>query len=262
MNRPTLNPSQQAGTRSSAPRQVARVYRNADSHVRTLRPTPADSRTRLSALLWLLRRDDRSYVSCRHNCFPGARALLLMLLVALGIGDLLAERYLSLIEAQQVCFPQADQFEAQTISLTPEESKAVEQKSGAKVRARESRIWVALKGTNLLGLLVLDNVLGKHEAIEYAVALSPKGTVLQVEILEYREHYGGEIRNAKWRDQFKGKTAGAKLKLNDDIYNISGATISCRNVTNGVRRVLATFELVVRPRLLAAGRLQDRASKP
>jgi Na+-translocating ferredoxin:NAD+ oxidoreductase RnfG subunit len=105
-------------------------------------------------------------------------------------------------------------------------------------------------------------VLGKHEAIEYAVAVSPEGTALQVEILEYREHYGGEIRNAKWRDQFKGKTAGAKLKLNDDIYNISGATISCRNVTDGVRRVLATFELVVRPRLLATGRLQDRTSKP
>ena len=201
-------------------------------------------------------------VSWSHACFPGARAPLLILFVALGIGDLLAERYLSVVEARQVCFPQADQFEAQTISLTPEESKTIEQKSGAKVRARECRIWLAWKGTNLLGLLVLDHVLGKHEAIEYAVAVSLEGAVLQVEILEYREHYGGEIRNAKWRDQFQGKTARAKLKLNDDIYNISGATISCRNVTIGVRRVLATFEIVVRPRLLAAGRLQDRASKP
>ena len=188
--------------------------------------------------------------------------MLSIVLVTLAASDALAERYLSPVEAQQVCFPQADQFEAQTISLTPEESKTIEQKSGAKVRARENRIWLARKGTNLLGLLVLDHVFGKHEAIEYAVAVSPEGAVLQVEILEYREHYGGEIRNAKWRDQFKGKTAGAKLKLDDDIHNISGATISCRNVTNGVRRVLATFELVVRPRLLATGRLQDRASKP
>jgi Na+-translocating ferredoxin:NAD+ oxidoreductase RnfG subunit len=186
----------------------------------------------------------------------------LILVLAMGIGDSLAERYLSPAEVQHVCFPQADQFEAKTIRLTPEESKAIEQKSGTKVRSRESRIWLARKGTNLLGVLVLDQVLGKHEVIEYAVAVSPGGAVLQVEILEYREHYGGEIRNAKWREQFKGKSAASKLKLNDDIYNLSGATISCRNVTEGVRRVLAMFELLVRPRLLASDKLPDVATKP
>jgi Na+-translocating ferredoxin:NAD+ oxidoreductase RnfG subunit len=188
--------------------------------------------------------------------------MLSLLFVTLSTREALAERYLSFAEAQRVCFPQAGEFEAQTLRLTVEESKAIEQKSGAKVRDRESRIWLARKGTNLLGVFMLDHVLGKHEVIEYAVALSPEGNVLQVEILEYREHYGGEIRNAKWREQFKGKTGASKFKLNEDIYNISGATISCRNVTDGVRRVLATFEVVVRPRLLAGGRLQDRAPQP
>jgi Na+-transporting NADH:ubiquinone oxidoreductase subunit NqrC len=191
-----------------------------------------------------------------------ARAMLSIVFVTLAIANALAERYLSLVEAERVCFPQADRFEAQTIRLTAEESKAIEQKSGAKVRAQESQIWLGRKGTNLLGLFVLDHVFGKHEVIEYAVAVSPEGAVLQIEILEYREHYGGEIRNAKWREQFKGKTVGSKVKLNEDIYNISGATISCRNVTDGVRRVLATFELVVRPQLLAAGRLPGAAAKP
>jgi len=185
------------------------------------------------------------------------------LLVFCSAGNrVLAERYLSLPEAQKVCFPQADRFEAQTVRPTPEEARAIEQKSGAKIRDRESRIWLARKGTNLLGVLVLDHVFGKHDVIDYAVAVSPEGKVLQVEILEYREHYGGEIRAAKWLEQFKGKSASAKLKLNDDIYNISGATISCRNVTDGVRRLLATFELVVRPRLLAAGRLPDAGAGP
>ena len=188
--------------------------------------------------------------------------MLSIVFVTLANSDMLAERYLSPAEVQRVCFPQADEFEAQTIRLTEAQSKAVEQKSGAKVRERESRIWLAKKGTNLLGTLILDHVFGKHEVIEYAVAVSPEGNVLQVEILEYREHYGGEIQNAKWRGQFKGKTAASKLKLNEDIYNISGATISCRNVTDGVRRVLATFELVVRPQLLTAGRLPGAATKP
>ena len=138
----------------------------------------------------------------------------------------------------------------------------IAEKSGVKVRNPEIRFSVAWKETNRLGVLMVDRVLGKHELIDYAVAISPEGKVLQVEILEYRENYGREVRNVNWREQFRGKTAASKLKLNDDIYNISGATISCRNVTDGVRRLLATFELVVRPRLLAAGRLPDAGAGP
>ena len=174
----------------------------------------------------------------------------------------LAEHYLSVAEAQKICFPKADIYEAEQLRLNADQSKTIEQKSGVKVRKTELRFSVARKDANTIGFLMVDQVVGKHELIDYAVAISPEGKVLQVEILEYREHYGGEIRNAKWREQFTGKTTASKLKLNDDIYNISGATISCRNVTEGVRRVLATFEVVVRPHLLAAGRLQDVATRP
>ena len=83
----------------------------------------------------------------------------------------------------------------------------------------------------------------------------------QVEILEFRESHGMEVRGEKWREQFKGKNAGSKLKLNDDIYNISGATISCRQVTEGVKRVLATYDQVVRPLPGVGDRLSD-AAKP
>jgi Na+-translocating ferredoxin:NAD+ oxidoreductase RnfG subunit len=194
----------------------------------------------------------------------GALWVLTKLALFFAAGDLaLAERYLSAAEAQKVCFPQADHFEARTVRLSPEQSRAIKQKAGVKVRDREARIWLARKGTNLLGVLVLDRVFGKHDLIDYAVALSPEGKVLQVEILEYREHYGGEIRAPKWREQFKGKSATSKLKLNDDIYNISGATISCRNVTDGVRRVLATFELVLRAGLSPGDGLPDaRTARP
>ena len=179
-----------------------------------------------------------------------------------GADVALAEHYLSVAEAQKICFPNANKFEAQQLRLSADQSKTIEQKSGLKVRKTEIRFSVARKDANTIGVLMADQVVGKHELIDYAVAISPEGKVLQVEILEYRENYGNQISNPKWREQFKGKTSAAKLKLNEDIYNLSGATISCRNVTDGVRRVLATFELVVRPQLLAADRLQNRAAKP
>lgn len=173
-----------------------------------------------------------------------------------------AEHYLSIGEARQICFPDGERFESRTILLSSNQAKTIEQKSGVKVRSPTNQVWLAWQGTNLAGVLVVDHVPGKHEVIDFAVAIAPDSRVRQVEILEYREHYGGGIRDAKWRGQFKGKSSASKLKLNDDVYNISGATISCRNVTEGVKRVLATFELVVRPELVAAGRLPDNSAAP
>ena len=89
-------------------------------------------------------------------------------------------------------------------------------------------------------------MIGKHEFITYAVALNPDGAVRGVEILDYRETFGGEIRNPKWRQQFVGKRPGAALKLDQDIRNISGATLSCRHVSDGVRRLLVTYQLLLR----------------
>ncbi|MEW6156688.1 MAG: FMN-binding protein, partial [Verrucomicrobiota bacterium] len=112
---------------------------------------------------------------------------------------------------------------------------------------------------------VLDQVLGKHEWIDYAVAISPEGKVLQVEVLEFRESHGYEIRAEKWRAQFKGKSAKDRFRLHDDIYNISGATISCRNVTEGVKRLLTEFEHVLRARLVdppGRGGVPDKATEP
>jgi Na+-translocating ferredoxin:NAD+ oxidoreductase RnfG subunit len=170
-----------------------------------------------------------------------------------GITGARAERFLTVPEAQKLCFPEADRFEEQTVRFTATESAAIEKRLGVKLSNLGHRISLARSGTNLVGILVADRVPGKHNLIDYAVAILPDGRVRQVEILEYRETRGGEIRSEKWRDQFKSKTTGDKLRLNDDISNLSGATISCRSVTDGVRRVLATFELVLRPRLAGTG---------
>jgi Na+-translocating ferredoxin:NAD+ oxidoreductase RnfG subunit len=96
------------------------------------------------------------------------------------------------------------------------------------------------------GWFIVDGVVGKHEFITYAVGLNADGSVKQIEIMDYRETYGGQIRDQKWRAQFVGKTSKSTLKLDSDIKNISGATLSCRHITDGVKRLLAFYEIALK----------------
>ena len=152
-----------------------------------------------------------------------------------------AATYLSVEQAQQTIFPGAT-MTAADVSLTDEQAKAIEKASGVRVRNREEKVWKVDGG----GWLIVDEVLGKHEFITYAVGLNADGSVKQIEVMDYRETYGYEIRNAEWRAQFVGKTSQSKLKLDDDIANVSGATLSCRHITDGVKRLLAFHDVALK----------------
>src|ERR1700693_484767 len=130
-----------------------------------------------------------------------------------------AMQYLSIEEAQKQAFPSATHF--------------TEMQAG--------RVWKAEAGGRVAGFFIFDRVGGKHLYIDYAVALTPSGGVHAVEILQYRESYGGEIRSPSWLAQFVGKTSGSSLKINGDIRYIAGAPLSTTHVTEGLKRVWAAY---------------------
>jgi hypothetical protein len=137
--------------------------------------------------------------------------------VAMSAGSsAFAVEYLTLPQAQKQAFPSA---------------------SFAEVQA--GRIWRAESGGRTLGFFIFDRVIGKHLYIDYVVALDPGGRIRNVEILQYRESYGGEIRSPSWLAQFVGKSSASALQVGSDIRNISGATLSSHHVTEGVKRIMA-----------------------
>ena len=103
-----------------------------------------------------------------------------------------AVQYLTVSAAQKLCFPECDQFVPAHVKFTPAQIKAIEAKSGQKQLLRGQEIWRAMQTEKLHGFFIVDYVIGKHLVIDYAVALSPEGTVKRIEILNYRESYGGE----------------------------------------------------------------------
>ena len=153
-----------------------------------------------------------------------------------------ATEYLSVAQAQQVMFPGAALI-AVPLQLTSEQMKVVAQKSGVRLRSPEVRAWQVADG----GWFFVDEVLGKHEFITYALGLDAAGAVRGVEILVYREAYGGQIDSPKWRAQFVGKTVADPLRLDDDIVNITGATLSSRHLLEGVKRLLVIYQIALTP---------------
>ena len=96
-----------------------------------------------------------------------------------------------------------------------------------------------VRGDTLLGFALVRDVKGKDQPITFLVATDPTDRLKDVDILVYREPYGGEVAYDAWRRQFRGKSADDPLQVGRDIRTISGATISVNSVTLGVRRALS-----------------------
>lgn len=128
-----------------------------------------------------------------------------------------AVQYMSLAQAQKLGFPSATEF----VPAGP-------------------LVWQVQAGGKQAGRYIVDHVIGKHLYIDFAVSLSPDGRIQRVDVLKYRESYGGEVRDRSWLDQFVGKSSSSPLTVGGDIRNISGATLSCHHLTEAIKRILRT----------------------
>ena len=152
------------------------------------------------------------------------------------LGQVFAKQYLSIDEVKQVMFS-GEVFAKIDIEVPELIKEKMKKESGVRHAYQQKHIWKSSQGSWLL----IDEVVGKHEMITYAVGINNKGQIQGVEILEYNESYGEQIREKKWLEQFKGRGAIEQLRFNQEIKNITGATLSSKHVTNGVQRLMVLY---------------------
>lgn len=142
-------------------------------------------------------------------------------------------------------FPGADRIEPLVFTPTPAQAAAAAAALGAPLPRSSYTFFVAWKGETRLGMTLIDEQVGQHEPITFAVQLDDQGRALRHEILVYREAYGGEVRDPRFRGQFVGKTAADPLRAGKDIRIVSGATYSSRAMAMGVKRSLVLAKLLL-----------------
>ncbi|MEK6776511.1 MAG: FMN-binding protein [bacterium] len=153
-----------------------------------------------------------------------------------------AEVYLTQEQALKIAFPKAEEIETVTLSLDQELKIRIEKRAQTPVRFSEIPVYIGKTQGRPIGYAMIHDVKGKARPITYMVVINPQGRVERVEILAYRESHGYEVRYPSFLKQFFGKLLADPIRIKRDIQNISGATISCRAIADGVRLLLGVWE--------------------
>jgi electron transport complex protein RnfG len=164
-------------------------------------------------------------------------------------------------------FPGSEHVGYRTFALDRSIRTRLAQRLGYAPARDKYTIFVATTRGKIDGYAVVDDEQGLHQPITFATRLSPRGMVERVEIMVYREPRGDEVRDARFRKQFQGKTAQDPLRLNRDIDAVSGATVSSASLAVGVRRATILVEelalgLSTLASAPAAAPTEERASRP
>jgi len=171
----------------------------------------------------------------------------LILTVCLAAASAQAKVFYSRSEALELAFPDADRIEDESILLGDEQAAQIEQLAKSQLESRLVRIYTGYRGSELLGYAFIDvhNVRTLPEA--FLVVLSPGGDVRTLRVLAFHEPLE-YMPSARWYQQFEQKSSAAPLRLGGDVHGIVGATLSARATTEGVRRALALYQVVVNRR--------------
>ncbi len=174
--------------------------------------------------------------------------VLLASALILGWADELpAKVYLTREEATRLAFGSSATVSEERRALSPQVRTAIERRLGRPVPEEAFTFYVGRSAGGIQEYGVVLEEMGKHEPITFFVAITPDGHVKDVLVLEYRESRGGEVRGKGFLRQYVGKTSHDPLEIGDDITPITGATISARAVSEGVKKALAVWEALYQP---------------
>ena len=148
------------------------------------------------------------------------------------------------------------------IRLTQDKKELIEQRIGWKFPEDSFELYIGETGDKVDGYAMIHNTIGKYKPMTYMVGVDAHGSCLDVELLVFRDAKGSEVRTKRFNSQYDGKTVSDPIRINKDIINISGATMSVRSMSAGVKRVLVLVdEFYLKPAGLGSDTVEARKSE-
>jgi Na+-translocating ferredoxin:NAD+ oxidoreductase RnfG subunit len=174
----------------------------------------------------------------------------------------MAEVFLTEEEAIKLMFPKSERVRKELLSVPTDKKMMIEERIGWKFPETAFEVYIGETGAQVDGYALIQNTIGKHKPMTYMVGVDNTGHVLNVELLVFREARGSEVRTKRFNVQYEGKTVLDPVRINKDIINISGATMSVRSMTAGIKRVLVLVdEFYLKPAGLGSDTVATKKSE-
>lgn len=138
--------------------------------------------------------------------------------------------------------PDCDEILYDEIILTDDEKTQLQNRLRRKIFENSFITYIGINTGKVAGYAIITEEVGKFHPYTFIVSVSPEGEIRDIAILVYRESRGAEIAHKRFLHQFKGKSLKSPLRINRDIINITGATMSVVTMCTGVKKVLAVIE--------------------
>ncbi len=151
--------------------------------------------------------------------------------------------------AEQVSPPRWLHFAAEhdlvrlrTIRATREDVLAVRERLGRRIRLRKVTFYEAVKDGQIAAVACRSVEGGLHGPIHFAIYLDREGKVARVQVIELHEVRGAPVVEERFLSQYIGKSADDPTSVGVDVDAITGATVSSKAVTRGVKKAVILWE--------------------
>lgn len=151
------------------------------------------------------------------------------------------QTYLSEEQALAIVFPDCDEIVSDDFVMTAEEKQHLEEVLSRRLYEDGFRVYEGKKNGAVQGYAMITEEIGKFHPFTFIVGVNLHGKISEIAVLVYRESRGGEIARKRFLYQFVGKSFKNPIRINKDIINITGATMSVQYMCAGVRKVLAVI---------------------
>ncbi len=173
--------------------------------------------------------------------------VLLFFLILLTVATpSIAKIFYSKNEAMILAF--GDKAQVETLSLFPDDPQIekIQQMSKVKLESGMFSFYVGKDNEKILGYAAIESTTVRTKPETLMIVLTPEGELKSVTTLAFHEPPEYQPPES-WFNQLLKKPL-VDIDFSKGVQGISGATLSTRANVNSVRKVMAIFQVMVKPK--------------
>jgi hypothetical protein len=152
--------------------------------------------------------------------------------------------YYSKDEAFELAFGAGAEIEAMPLFLSDEQAAKIEQAAQVKLESKLFTFHVGKRGGAVLGYAAIESHTVRTQPETLMIVLSPTGDLARVEMLAFHEPPEYQPP-ARWFEKLYRRPL-QELRLNQGVDGIAGATLSSGASLDGVRKIMAIYQIAVK----------------